>query len=398
MLPGVSGGRPGKSYDVVIVGAGVQGLALAYELCRRGVARVAVLDRAWPGSGASGRNGEMIRSVFASTEWTRLFNHSLRRWARLSTELDYNVLFNPGGYVVLASTEEEVQACHRDAATHARLGVRSEALDARDVRRLIPAVNPDLALGGLLQPDAGFAHHDAVVWAYLRAAARRGAEVFTEVTVHSFITEGAHVRGVRTSSGPITAGAVVNAAGAAAAELNRTVGLELPLVQSRLEMIVTESLRPFLRHALASRHLLGYCHQTARGEFVGGTERPHVDETASLNTTYEQLRDMATKWVRLFPALGGVRLLRHWAGTVSQAPDLAPVLGTAPGFPGLYLTIGWVYGFMGAPGAADLLAEHIVTGRVPPLLEPFSAGRLLDGRLISESSLVVASDSPQEEP
>lgn len=391
MLPGVSSGPPAGRYDVVIVGAGVQGLALAYELCRRGAGRVAVLDRGWPGGGASGRNGEMIRSVFASTEWTRLFQHSLRRWAGLSRELDYNVLFNSGGYLVLASTDDELLACRRNAATHARLGVRSEVLDAGAVRRLIPEVNPGLAAGGLLQPDAGFAHHDAVVWAYLRAATRLGAAVFAGVEAHSLLTSGGRVSGVRTSQGAIAADVVVNAAGASAADLNLTARLELPLVRSRLEMIVTESVRPFLGCAVASGHLLGYCHQTARGEFVGGTERPHVDQTDSLNATYEQLRDMAAKWVRLFPVLGGVRLLRHWAGVVSQAPDLAPVLGAAPGVAGLFLTIGWVYGFMGAPGAADLLAEQIVTGRVPPELAPFSAQRLLDGQLISESSLVVAS-------
>jgi sarcosine oxidase subunit beta len=390
MLPGVCGEPPARSYDVVIVGAGVQGLALAYELCRRGVSSVAVLDRSWPGSGASGRNGEMIRSAFASTEWSRLFHHSLARWARLSAELDYNVLFSPTGYVVLASTEEEVRRCHENAATHARLGIDTEVLDASAARRLLPAASPDLVLGGLLQPRAGFAHHDAVVWAYLRAAARLGAHIFPGVEVHAVQTAAGRATGVRTSRGPITAGAVVNAAGATAAQLNRTVGLSLPLIQARLEMIVTQALKPFLRYAVASPHLLGYCHQTGRGEFVGGTELPRTDATASLNSTYDLLRDMARKWVRLFPALAGVRLLRHWAGTVSQAPDLAPVLGAAPGLAQFYLTIGWVYGFMAAPGSAHLLAEQIVSGRVPPLIEPFAAQRLLDGRLISESSLVVA--------
>ncbi len=390
MLPGVSSELPARSYDVVIVGGGVQGLALAYELCRRGVTSVAVLDRSWPGSGASGRNGEMIRSAFASTEWSRLFHHSLARWARLSAELDFNVLFSPTGYLILASTEDEVRRCAQDAATHARLGIDTEVLDARAARRLLPAANPDLVFGGLLQPRAGFAHHDAVVWAYLRAAARLGAHVFPGVEVHAVSTAAGRVTGVRTSRGPISAGAVVNAAGAAAGQLNQTAGVRLPLVQARLEMIVTEALKPFLRHAVASPHLLGYCHQTGRGEFVGGTELPRTDETGSLNATYELLRDMARKWVRLFPALAGVRLLRHWAGTVSEAPDLAPVIGTAPGISRFYLTIGWVYGFMAAPASADLLAEQIVTGHVSPLIEPFSAQRLLDGRLISESSLVVA--------
>jgi sarcosine oxidase, subunit beta len=392
VLPGISSEPPARRYDVVIVGGGVQGLALAYELGRRGVTSVAVLDRSWPGSGASGRNGEMIRSAFASTEWSRLFHHSLARWATLSAELDYNVLFTPAGYLILASTEEEVRACHDHAATHARLGIDTEVLDAPTARRLLPAASPDLVLGGLLQPRAGFAHHDAVVWAYLRAAARLGVQVFGGVEVHGVQTAAGRVTGVQTSRGPIAAGAVVNAAGAAAPQLNRTAGLMLTLIQARLEMIVTQALKPFLRYAVASPHLLGYCHQTGRGEFVGGTELPCIDETASLNATYELLRDMARKWVRLFPALAGVRLLRHWAGSVSQAPDLAPVLGAAPGLAQFYLTIGWVYGFMGAPGSADLLAEQIVTGRISPLIEPFSPQRLLDGRFISEPSLVVPAD------
>ena len=393
MLPGVSSEPPASSYDVVIVGAGVQGLALAYELCRRGVGSVAVLDRSWPGSGASGRNGEMIRSAFASTEWSRLFHHSLARWAGLSAELDYNILFTPTGYLVLASTEEEIRRCQESAATHARLGIDTEVLDAPTARRLLPAASPDLVLGGLLQPRAGFAHHDAVVWAYLRAAARLSAHIFPGVEVQAVQTAAGRATGVRTSLGPITAGAVVNAAGATAAQLNRTAGLTLPLIQARLEMIVTQALKPFLRYAVASPQLLAYCHQTGRGEFVGGTELPCTDETPSLNASYDLLRDMARKWVRLFPGMAGVRLLRHWAGTVSQAPDLAPVLGAAPAIAQFYLTIGWVYGFMAAPGSADLLAEQIVTGRVSPLIEPFAAQRLLDGRLISESSLVVAADS-----
>ena len=65
-----------KSYDVVIIGGGAQGLSLAYNLARKGLSSVAVLDKSYPGSGASGRNGEMIRSAFASAEWIRFFDAS----------------------------------------------------------------------------------------------------------------------------------------------------------------------------------------------------------------------------------------------------------------------------------------------------------------------------------
>lgn len=385
-LPGVGAGPPSPAYDVVIVGAGVQGLALAYELARRGMTRVAVLDRSWPGSGASGRNGELIRSIFSSEQWRGLFEHSRARWAQLPAELDYNLLLNRHGYVVLASTEDQLSACRRD---HRLAGLDTELLDAAAARRLLPDANPSLVAGGVLQHDAGFAHHDAVVWAYLRAATRLGVEVFADVTVRQVRRRNGRVEGVQTSAGAVSTPVVVNAAGGDAAELNRLAGVDLPLAQTRLEMLATEPLRPFLRYGLAAPALLGYAHQTARGEFVGGTELSAPDQTSSLNSTYPLLRDMATKWVRLFPLLAGARLLRHWAGTVTQTADLAPVLGELPELSGYLLDCGWVYGFMGAPGAADLLAEQLVTGVTPPALAPFTPQRLRTGALIRETSLVV---------
>lgn len=388
-LPGVTAGPPRSSYDVVIVGAGVQGLATAYELTRQGVTNVAVLDKSWPGGGASGRNGELIRSAFSSREWAQLFEISVRRFSELSAELDFNILFSPSGYLVLASTEDELARQPSVAAAQADYGVDTEILDAAQVRKLIPAINPELARGGILQRKGGFAHHDAVVWGYLRAAARAGVSIFSGVDVQGVLTADGRVTGVRTSNGDIAAGTVVNAAGTYSEDLNLTAGVHLPLVKARLEMIVTEPVKPFLTCALASPHLLGYSHQTARGEFVGGTELPGADETDSLNTTYRMLRDMSTKWVRMFPALAGVRILRNWAGTVSQAPDLAPVLGEAPEVSGYYLSVAWLYGFMGAPGAGKVLAEAIATGRTPAVMAPFAATRFLEGRTIQESTLVV---------
>lgn len=391
-LPGVSTGAPRSRYDVVIVGAGIQGLATAYELARLGITDVAVLDESWPGSGASGRNGEMIRSAFSSRAWCELFDISVKRFAKLSAELDFNILFNPSGYLVLASTDEELANQQAVAAAQAEYGVETEILDGAAVRKLVPHASPHLARGGIFQRKAGFAHHDAVLWGYLRAAARAGVSVFSGIDVQEVLTSHGRAVGVRTAAGDIAAGAVVNAAGGRSEDLNRTAGVRLPLKKVRLEMLVTEPVKPFLDCALATPHLLGYCHQTARGEFVGGTELPEIDETDSLNTTYDMLRDMATKWVQLFPVLGGVRILRTWAGTVSQAPDLGPVLGEAPGVADYWLSIAWLYGFMGAPAAGQALAEAIATGRTPDVIAPFEAGRLLEGRWIHESTLVVSAE------
>ena len=166
-------------------------------------------------------------------------------------------------------------------------------------------------------------------------------------------------------------------------------GVDVPLRTYVLEAMVTEPLRPFLRPGLSSPALLAYCHQTTRGEFVGGTEPAPTREDGSLRASLSGARDMAAKFVRLFPRLAGARMMRHWAGLVSQAEDAAPVLGTVPELDGLILDCAWVYGFMGAPAAGALLGELIATGRTPPLIAPFGLERLRTGALIRERSLVV---------
>lgn len=389
-LPGVIPCPTRTGYDVVIVGAGIQGLATAYELAKRGHTDVLVLDRSWPGGGASGRNGELIRSAFASAEWCDLFELARLKWLGLSAELDHNVLFNRTGYAVLASTEEQWKTCVADATFQKARGIKTELLDERAARHLLPAANPEMVRGAVFQPGAGFAHHDACVAGYLESAARMGVEVVCNQDVVAVERRGDKITGVRTASGQsIGARIVVNAAGGDAPDLDELAGLASSLVSARLEMIVTQPVQPFLKPGLAALNLLGYCHQTGRGEFVGGTEKHGVDETKSVNGSLDMLKDMATKFVTLFPLLAGVNLLRHWAGTVSQTPDLAPILGPVPDLEGYLLSTGWVYGFMGAPASGELLAKFITTGVLDSRMAPFGIQRVREGNWIREGSLVV---------
>jgi sarcosine oxidase subunit beta len=390
VIPGATTGELAATCDAVIVGGGLQGLAIAYELARRRFGRVVVLEAAYPGSGGSGRNGEMIRSAFATDEWIGLFDDSLRRWQGLSAELDFNVLFTRAGYLLLASTAEAFAASERNLAVQRRHGLRVEMLGHDDVRRLCPEMAPEMIAGGIVQHDAGFAHHDAAVWAYAQAAARLGVEIHPYTSVTAIGVAGGVVASVTTDRGVISTPVVVDAAGGQAREIALLAGVDVPVEVFRLEAMVTEPLAPFLRPAVSSPAIMGYCHQTTRGEFVGGTEPDVPVPSTSIRSTLDGARDMARKFVRLFPRLAGVRMMRHWSGVVTQTADIAPVLGRAPEVEGLYLDCGWVYGFVGAPAAAALMAELITTGRTPATLAPFAVERFATGKLIRETSLVVA--------
>ncbi|TES91697.1 MAG: FAD-dependent oxidoreductase [Anaerolineales bacterium] len=378
-----------KKYDVVIVGGGVQGLSLAYNLARYGLHRVAVLEKSYIGSGASGRNGEMIRSAFASEEWIRLFDKSLRIWETLSGELDFNVMFTRHGYLILASTSEEMAACQNNIKRQNELGIGTRLVDAEEVINLIPALNTQVVTGGIFQSDGGFARHDAVVWAYAGAARRLKVDICPFTEVIDIVVKSGKVLGVKTTQGDIETRTVVNAAGAYARRVAGMVGVELPLEIYRLEMMVTEPLKPFLRVALSSPHMMGYMHQTTRGEFAGGAEPENFSPYTGLKSTLVAAQDMARKFVFLFPGLYGARLMRQWAGVVSKTPDRGPLLGAVEEVEGFILSVGWGgYGFMGSPAGGKLMAQLIINGEAPAEIRPFSPKRFKTGELITESTII----------
>jgi len=384
-----------KNYDVVIIGGGVQGLSLAYNLARGGVHSVAVLDKSYIGSGASGRNGEMIRSAFGSREWIRLFDRSLQIWETLSRDLDFNVMFTRCGYLVLASTAEEFSLCQPNIKQQNEFGLSCRLVDAAVVTNLIPALNPRLVTGGIFQKDGGIARHDAVVWAYARAARRLKVDILPATEAVDIMVESGKVAGVKTTRGDIETRTLVNAAGAHAKQVAKMAGVELPLEIFRLEMIVTEPLKPFLPVALSAPHIMGYMHQTARGEFAGGAEPENLSPYTGLKSTREATQDMARKFVLLFPGLHSAKLMRQWAGVVSKTPDRGPLLGVVEEVEGFILNAGWGgYGFMGSPAGGKLMAELIISGEVPTEIRPFSLTRFTTGDLITEPTIIgLAEDS-----
>ncbi|MBP1609811.1 MAG: sarcosine oxidase subunit beta [Acidobacteria bacterium] len=378
-----------KSYDVVIVGGGVQGLAVAYNLALKGMRSIAVVEKSYLGSGASGRNGEMVRSAFGSEEYIRLYHTSLQLWERLSAELDFNVMFSRSGYLVLATTSAELESYRPHVDTQQRFGLNSRILDTHEVRRLIPALNRELAAGGIFQPEAGSARHDAVVWAYARAARRLGADIFPFTEVTDVVVRSGEIDGVKTSNGDIRTRTVVNAAGAFSGKLSAMVNVELPLNIYRLEMMVTEPLKPFLPVALSSPRLMSYMHQTARGEFAGGAEVEGRLPYSGLKSTGIAIQTMARKFTSLFTGLSEARLMRQWAGVVAKTLDRGPLLGRVEKVKGFILNAAWGgMGFMGAPAGGKAIAELIISSDVPLEIKPFSLERYKTGKLVVEPTLV----------
>jgi sarcosine oxidase subunit beta len=384
------------SYDVLIIGGGVHGLAIAYELAKRGVRNVAVLEKWYIGAGGSGRNTAIVRSNYRTPEGVAFYDESVRIYEGLSIELGFNVLFTQHGHLTLAHTDSAVAGLRVRAEVNQLLGVDSVVIGRDEIRELAPALDlsdrPRYPIhAGLYHPKGGIIRHDAVVWGYARRAAELGVDIHQGIEVTGIDLADGRVAGVQTSQGPIRAGTVVNATAGWATTIADMVGVRLPIVTHPLQALVTEPLKPFLDPVLVSATLHVYVSQTDRGELVIGAE---IDPYASYShrSTLAFMETSAAHVLELMPAVAGVRVLRQWGGICDMTPDFSPIIGPVPDVPGFILDVGWgTYGFKAGPVSGRRVAELIATGRTPDVLAPFTIERFSRGTLIGEKAAAAVS-------
>jgi sarcosine oxidase subunit beta len=384
------------SYDVVIIGAGVHGLAIAHYLGKRGVTNVAVLDKGYLGGGASGRNTAIIRSNYRTPQGVAFYDESVKLYEQLAGELDYNVMFSQQGHLTVAHTDHGVTGLRERAETNRLLGVDSRMVSRAEIARLVPGLDVSgqahqPILAGLYHPPGGIIRHDAVVWGYARGADRQGIHIHPLTEVTALQTTNCRVQAVVTSRGTIQTPTVVNATAGWCSTIARMVGIDLPIVTHPLQALVTERLKPFLHHVVVSATLHVYVNQTDRGEVVIGEE---IDpySSYSMRSTLRFLENAAAHTLELFPCLARVKVLRQWAGLCDMPPDFAPIIGQVEGVEGFLLDVGWgTYGFKAGPAAGFRVAELIATGRTPEILQPFALARFANLQQLGEKAAAAVS-------
>jgi sarcosine oxidase, subunit beta len=377
------------SYDVVVIGAGVHGLATAYYLAKNhGVTRVAVLDKGYVGGGASGRNTAIIRSNYLTPEGVHFYDRSVTLYAGLAADLNFNVMFEQRGHLTLAHNDGSLRTMRWRAEVNKLEGVDSEVIGSAEVKRLVPFLDVSTRtrypiLGALYHPPGGIIRHDAVNWGYARAADARGVHIHENTEVTGIDVERGRVTGVQTSRGRIATRAVVNCTAGWATIVANMAGVELPIVTHPLQAAVTEPVKPFLHAVVVSGSLHVYVSQTDRGELVFGAS---IDPfgSYSMRGSLEFTEELAEHVLQLMPSIGKLRLLRQWAGLCDMTPDYSPVMGVTP-VEGFYVDVGWgTYGFKAGPVSGEAMAELVATQRTPDIIAAFGLARFLEGRLVGE--------------
>ena len=371
-------------HDLAVIGGGLAGAATAYFAARRG-ARVVLLERSDLNLGASGSNAGSIHAQIPfepyrrmGPGWARryaatipLFLASIRRWQQLEAELGGSLGLSIRGGLMVAGTAADLAALEEKAAIERAAGLEVELWNRGELEARAPMLAPGLA-GAAFCPIEGKA--DPLLAAPLFA--RRAAEAGCRIRRGAEVVGIARTRGgwaLDTAAGEIQAGRLVVAAGAQAARVAAMAGVRVPLDAHPIQVAVTEARPPVLPWLLYATHERLTLKQTAGGHFLigggwpaaGSAEAPKVDP-ASMAANLRVARSV-------MPALAGVAVVRSWAAVVNGTEDWRPILGEAPGAPGLFLNLFPWMGFTAAPAVSEAIAD-LALGLDPALdLAAFAA-------------------------
>ncbi len=375
--------------DVVIVGGGIMGLALAYNLARRGLRDVLVLEAGYLCSGASGRNGGGVRMQWSTPTNVRLAKRSVEICRHFAREHGINVWFRQGGYLFLATDAEQAERMERNARLHNELGVPTRMLTPDGAREVVPELATEGIVAASFNPEDGVVFPWPFVWGYAEGARKLGVRVETFTKVTGIETGGGRVVAVHTDRGTVRCNVLVNAAGAWSPGVARLAGVELPNRPHRHEICSSEPLKPWLGPLVS---VLGnglYFSQSMRGEIVGGMVDPNEPPGFEMGSTMRFLARYARAILACVPRLAGVKVIRQWAGCYDVTPDNNPILGETPRLPNFLQLNGFVgHGFMMAPAVTELMAIWMTGGPKDEIFDRFTLERYETGALIHEDFII----------
>lgn len=376
--------------EIVVIGGGIMGLATAYHLAKNGKRNVVVLERAYINSGASGRCGGGIREQWSTEQNVLLMKESVAICREFAKELGINIWLRQGGYLFVATEQEQMDAIAANVALQNRLGVPTRILDSAEVEEISPHAFAGDLIGACFNPEDGILFPWPFLWGYANGARRHGAQIHTFTPVTGIEVSAGRVTGVETDRGRIGCDLVVNCAAAWASEVARMAGVDLPNEPERHEILVTESLKPFLTPLLSEIGTGLYFSQSMRGEIVAGLGDPEQHPGVEMRSSLRFLRRIARALVHRMPRLAQVKVIRQWAGCYDVTPDGNPIVGEVDEVAGFFQLNGFMgHGFMMAPAVSKLVAEHLAVGRQHGFLQDNRLRRFVDGAAKPKETLII---------
>jgi len=376
-----------QTADMIIIGAGIHGVSLAFHLAKRGF-KPLVIERNTLACAATGRSSGLVRMHYDLEPESRLAWESFQYFRDWENRVGGDCGFTRTGFIQLVPEGFEAQL-KGNIAMHQRIGIPSLLIDAADVRRLAPAFETgDIGLAAY-EPESGYADPSASTSALMTAARQAGARLLQGANVTAIRVEAGRVVGVSSSEGEFDAPVVVNAAGPWAAGVAQMVGLDLPITTWRHDTMFIQ--RPWelrLGHptVIDNAHSMYFRPETGGLTLVGLEDNNPLGESPDGYTDRAQpgFVERAIERICLrIPIMERAALHSAHGGYDGITPDQRAVLGQA-GPQGFYLQCGFSgTGFKIAPAVGACMAELIVDGRASTVdISPFDPQRFEQGKLL----------------
>lgn len=385
-----------RTADIVVIGGGITGVATAYNLSRHGL-KVALLEKEKLAAGSTGRTVGGVRQQARSKAQLPLLFEAVKLWKTLDKELGTSVGYTQMGNLMLAGSEEVLEFFRTGpdgVDEQSSAGLDTRIVDYDEAQSLAPVLKNSFVGGRYCASDGG-ANPYLVVNAYSRAAQSRGATVLQGIEAVGFQVEGGQVRAVETSAGNISTRCVVNAAGVWAKRVAAFVGIDLPIVPIRGQVLFSKSMPPIIQPFVFHGDIEGqrvFIRQRPDGHILTGLGNPQQEPgwDTTVDDDFEQ--NLRRRLQSLAPELADIPTEKVWGGLYEVTPDTEPIIDFCHDPEGLVLACGFsAQGFGPGPAVGFYLAEWIATGERPDVLSPFELARFqkedfVERRLLTEIS------------
>lgn len=385
-----------QTAEVVIIGGGIVGSSIAYQLTSAGCKNVLVIERETAqGKGSTGKSMGGVRAQFATPVNIQMSLYSIPFYAKFDEVMGHPSGYRPQGYLFVATKQSHLDYLRANFERQKALGLKAAQLvDAEYIKKMLPQLRSDDILGGSFCSTDGFVDPYSVMTGFTTKAVDQGATLWKNTEVVEITTDHHGINGVETTRGQVATRKVVNAAGAWAAQIAKLVRVDLPVEPLRRMLVPSEPFNDFPHSSPMVIDMSTGFHFRPEGRgFLLAWNDP--EETTGFKTDFEnsfieKILTHAAERVPVFENLP-INPKRAWAGLYEMSPDHHAVLGPVQAVPGFFLANGFSgHGVMHAPATGKIVSDLILTGKTNVVDDTSVLGfeRFAKGQLLHETAVL----------
>ncbi len=354
-----------QSASVAIIGGGIIGASIAYNLAAHGVEGIVILEKSRAGTGSTSASLGGFRYQFSQELSVKLSQRSVSIIEKFMALTGYDPLVKHDGYLFIASTPPSFEQLKKNRDLQRRLGVSVELVLQRDLQARYPFYRFDRILGGTLSQQDGHASTMAVFQGYVSTARRLGVELCEHTEVTAIEKRSPNGFFLRTSKGSIAADSVVIAAGAYSGLIGKLASVDIPIKPYPRKILITHSFSggiplniPLIVN-VDSTFAFG-----REGRKLIMSNNPEAASSFDLTFAPDFDEKVIQTAIQRVPATEHCSLSYANVGLYEMTPDSNPIVCEIPGIEGLYCCAGFAgHGFMHSPAIGELVAELLTTGK-----------------------------------